>query len=250
MDLMLAGRVAIVTGASRGIGRAIAEELAGAGVHVLAVARDSAALQGLAQHASGHIEPLACDVLDLDAVAKLPEQAVARFGRLDIVVNNAGGASKKSFVEQSLADWDWHLKFNVLAPAILSRAAGEYFLPQRSGKVINMASTAAVRGVPEIVPYCTVKGALVQLTKALAVEWAPLGVQVNAIGPGSTETEAMRPLLESHPERMKMMLAVIPSGRLGRPDEIAKLACFLASPVSDHITGELIMVDGGKTAAF
>jgi 2-dehydro-3-deoxy-D-gluconate 5-dehydrogenase len=248
MDLKLSGRVAIVTGASKGIGRAIAEGLAAEGVQVMAVARESDALRELAQHASGRIEVMDCDVTDRDTVLQLPERTVQRLGRLDIVVNNAGGAIMGQFLDQPWSNWDWHLAINLTAPAALSAAACRYFREQHSGKIINIASTAAVRGVDGLAAYCATKGALVQLTKALAMEWAAYGVQVNAIGPGAFATEANRPLWDGPEERMQMVTAGIPDGRMGRPEEVADLACFLASPVSDHITGELIMIDGGDTA--
>ena len=133
------------------------------------------------------------------------------------------------------------------APAILSQAAGRHFARQRSGAIINIASTVSVRGKETLVAYCASKGAILQMTRALADEWGGLGIRVNAIGPGATATDAQRPLLEN-PERLAVRLRDIPLGRMGQPEEVAALVCFLASPLSSFITGALYLIDGGETA--
>lgn len=248
MDFRLAGKSAIVTGASRGLGRAIAEALAGEGVSVLAVARESKDLSELASHPSGRIQVAACDVMDAPRVGQLPAEAVKRFGRLDIVVNNAGGQIIKPFTELSAEDWAWHFTVTVHSAANLTRAAAPILLAQKSGKVINMSSTAAIRGVGNLVAYCTVKGAITQFTRALAVEWAPKGVQVNAIGAGTFVTDLTPAILKVPGKARDDRLAKIPDGRQGQPSEIGPMACYLASPLSDHVTGELMMIDGGETA--
>lgn len=247
MDFRLAGKTAIVTGASRGLGRAIAEALAGEGVNVLGVARASEQLEELERHPSGKIAGMACDVLDGDALSLLPGEAVRRFGRLDIIVNNAGGQIIRSFHALSAEDWNWHFTVNVHSAATLSRAAATYFFAQKAGKVINMASTAGVRGVGGVVAYSTVKGALIQFTRGLAVEWAGRGIQVNAIGAGTFLTDLTPGILRVPGKARDQRLARIPDGRQGEPAEIGPLACYLASPLSDHVTGALFMIDGGET---
>lgn len=247
MDFKLAGKTAIVTGASRGLGRAIATALADEGVNVFGVARSSKNLDELATHASGRIKTFACDVTDMAALAKVPEAAVKAFGRLDIVVNNAGGQVIKPFHELPLDDWLWHFTINVHSAATLCKAASPYLFAQKSGKVINMASTAGVKGVANLVGYCTVKGALIQFTRGLAVEWASKGVQVNAVGAGTFLTDLTPEILRVPGKAREDRMAKIPDGRQGQPEEIGPLACYLASPLSDHVTGALLMTDGGET---
>lgn len=248
MDLKLSGKSAIVTGASRGLGRAIAEALADEGVKVLAVARASKQLEEMGRHKSGNIKAAVCDVMDSAALSRLPDDAVKQFGRLDIIVNNAGGQIIRSFTELSAEDWVWHFGINVHTAATLSRAAAPHFMAQKSGKVINLSSTAGVKGVANLVAYCTVKGALIQFTRALAVEWASKGIQVNAIGAGTFLTDLTPEILRVPGKARDDRLARIPDGRQGQPAEIGPLACYLASPLSDHVTGALLMTDGGETS--
>jgi 2-deoxy-D-gluconate 3-dehydrogenase len=247
VDFRLAGKSAIVTGASRGLGRAICEALADEGVNVLGAARPSENLHSLEKHGSGRIQAIACDVTESVSLARLPEEAVKRFGRLDLVVNNAGGQVIKPFHELSPEDWMWHFAINVHSAATLSRAAAPYFFAQRAGKVINMASTAGIKGVANLVGYCTVKGAVIQFTRALATEWAGKGVQVNAIGAGTFLTDLTPEILRVPGKARDDRLAKIPDGRQGLPAELGPLACYLASPLSDHVTGALLMIDGGET---
>ena len=171
MDLGLDGKVAIVTGASRGLGAAAVEALVAEGALVLAAARTTEALEKLQATAPERIAVATVDMRDADAVGALADLAVERFGRLDIVVNNAGIAPAGKFSAQPQAQWDEVFAVNVAAPAVLARAAGKHFLAQRSGKVINIASTSGINGKPILVSYSASKGALVQFTKALGAEY-------------------------------------------------------------------------------
>jgi 2-deoxy-D-gluconate 3-dehydrogenase len=247
IDFRLEGQVAIVTGASRGLGRAAAVALNEQGVRVLAAARSLDELKKLEGLAPGHISAVQCDMKDADAVAALPGQAIDAFGRLDIVVNNAGIAPAGFFLEQSDEVWDDVMAVNVKAPAVLARAAGHYMVAQGSGKVINIASTSGILGKAMLVAYSSSKGALLQFTKALAAEWAKTGVQVNAIAPGAFETDAQSAVLES-PEILRRRLRKIPVGRMGDVDEMATLACYLASPKSNFVTGSVYVIDGGESS--
>lgn len=247
MDLGLRDRVAIVTGASGGLGAAIAEALVAEGVQVLAAARSIGKLEVLASRFGGMIRAQACDMRDQRQVAALPAAALAAFGRLDVIVNNAGIAPAGRFEEQSADLFADVIAVNLLAPATLCRAAAPILLGQRSGKVVNIASTSGITGKPQLVAYSSSKGALLQFTKALAGEWAAANVQVNAIAPGAFETEAQRGVLDD-PETLKRRLRKIPAGRMGAPAEIGPLACLLASRASDFITGAVFVIDGGEVS--
>ena len=246
IDLQLEGQVAIVTGASRGLGQAAALALAGQGVRVLAAARSLEDLKAMEESAPGKILAAQCDMKDTDAVAKLPAQAIHAFGRLDIVVNNAGIAPAGFFLKQSDEVWDDVMAVNVKAPAILARAAGQHMVEQGSGKIINIASTSGILGKAMLVAYSTSKGALLQFTKALAAEWATKGVQVNAIAPGAFETEAQRAVLEA-PDLPQPRPAHIPVWGMGEVDEIGPLICYLASTASNFVTGAVYVIDGGES---
>jgi 2-deoxy-D-gluconate 3-dehydrogenase len=247
MDLDLDGRVAIVTGASRGLGWAAAEALAAEGVRVLAVARSTTDLEKLRATDPDRIAIATVDMRSSEEVAALPDRAVEAFGRIDIVANNAGIAPAGRFVDQPQAEWDEVFDINVRAPAILARAAGPHFLAQRSGKVINVASTSGINGKATLVSYSASKGAVLQFTKALAAEWGRFGIQVNAIAPGAFETDAQAAVLGS-PEILERRLRRIPAARMGRPQEFGPLVCYLASPLSDFMTGSVVVIDGGEVS--
>ncbi len=246
IDFELEGKVAIVTGASRGLGRAAATALIEQGVCVLAAARSLDGLQELGSLAPDKVRARRCDMHDAADVAKLPAEAIDAFGRLDIVVNNAGIAPAGKFLEQADDVWDDVMAVNVRAPAILSRAAGQHLVDQGSGKIINIASTSGILGKAMLVTYSASKGALVQFTKALAAEWARQGVQVNAIAPGAFATDAQRAVLDS-PDILERRLRKIPAKRMGESEEIGPLVCYLASGKSDFVTGGIFVIDGGES---
>lgn len=247
MDLQLDGRVAIVTGASRGLGRAAAEALVAEGARVLAVARSTPDLEKLQASAPERIAIATVDMRSADEVAALAGLAVETFGRLDVVVNNAGIAPAGKFSEQPQEQWDEVFEVNVRAPAVLARAAGTHFLKQRSGKVINVASTSGINGKPTLVSYSASKGAMLQFTKALAGEWARFGIQVNAIAPGAFETDAQAAVTGDE-AILAARLKKIPAGRMGRAEEFGPLVCYLASPLSDFMTGSVVVIDGGEVS--
>ncbi len=246
----LAGKVAIVTGAGRGLGRAIARALADAGAQVALSGRDEARLADVAGEIKklGRVgEVVPADVTDRDAVEALVAQTVERLGGVDILVNNAGVVVERPLLEMTEEDWDAIFDTNVRGTFLCTRAAGRVLTKQRAGKVINIASYTGFIGMANLAAYCASKAALVQLTKALAVEWAPHNVQVNAIAPGFFETE-MNAEFRSNASELDRALKRIPARRAGRPEELGPLAVLLASSASDYMTGETIVIDGGQIA--
>ena len=246
IDFELEGKVAIVTGASRGLGRAAATALIEQGIRVLAVARSLDDLKELESLTPESVQVRQCDMHDTEDVAKLPGEVIDTFGRLDIVVNNAGIAPAGRFLEQDEQVWNDVIAVNVTAPATLTRAAGKHLIDQGSGKIINIASTSGILGKAMLVAYSASKGALLQFTKALSAEWASKGVQVNAIAPGAFATDAQRAVLDS-PDILERRLRKIPVKRMGESEEIGPLICYLASAKSDFVTGGVFVIDGGES---
>jgi 2-deoxy-D-gluconate 3-dehydrogenase len=248
MDFQLTGRCAMVTGASGALGAAIARAFADEGMYVLGAGRDRNRLAALEEFHPDRIATVCCDVTDREALAGLPAGAHRRFGRLDVVVNNAGIQTRGAFEEQPQRDWDEHIAVNLTAAVVLTRAAAPMLLGQGSGKVINIASTAGVKGAsPGMTAYSATKGALIALTRSLAVEWAPRGVQVNAIAPGAFDSTMQPESLRLPGPALTERVSRIPDGRMGVPAELGPIACLLASPVSAHVTGAVYLVDGGES---
>jgi 2-deoxy-D-gluconate 3-dehydrogenase len=246
VDLELDGKVALVTGGSRGLGAAIATGLAAEGAVVVAAARSGDDLKAVAATSPDRISAIEVDLLDERGTATLVDRVVERHGRIDVLVNNAGVAPAGDFVTQSPEVWQRAWAINVLAPMLLAQAAARHFVAQRSGKIVNVASTTGVRGKPLLVAYSTTKGALTRFTEALAAELAQHGVQVNTIAPGAFVTEAQQAVLDS-PDLLQRRIRRIPAKRMADPEEIVALACLLASPRSDFVTGSTFVIDGGES---
>jgi 2-deoxy-D-gluconate 3-dehydrogenase len=246
----LTGKVAVVTGASRGLGQGMALGLAEAGADIIAVASsaENAAdtvkkIQALGRKAIA----LGCQQDDAEQVKKLVENSIAAFGKVDILVNNAGTIRRAPAEEFSDEDWDAVMETNINGVFRLSRGLGKHMLERGSGKIINIASLLSFSGGITVPAYAASKGAVMQLTKALANEWAARGLQINAIAPGyfaTDNTEALR----ADTERNASISARIPAGRWGNPEDLAGAAVFLASKASDYVNGHIMLVDGGWMA--
>ena len=241
----------MVTGASRGLGRAIALALAEAGAHVALASRSKADLEetaNLVEAAGGHAVVVPTDVTSYPAVEALMKTAASAFGGLDIVVNNAGIARVKPFAEMLPEDWQAVVDVNLTGVFNGCRAAARYLIGRGSGKVINLASVLGAVGLPGYTVYGATKGGVIALTRALGVEWARHNVQVNAIAPGWFVTD-MNESAFAKPQIAERLTRDIPARRTGRPDEIGPLAVFLASSAADFMTGQTIFLDGGHSAA-
>jgi len=243
--------VAVVTGASRGLGRAIAVALAEAGAHVALAARSKPDLDDTARlvEAAGARALVApTDVASYPAVEALMQATVDTLGRLDIVVNNSGVANPKPLAETAPEDWQAVIGVNLTGVFHGCRAAAPYLLGQGSGKVINLSSVLGHVGLPGYTVYAASKGGVSALTRTLAVEWARHNVQVNAIAPGWFVTE-MNEAAFANPRIAERLTRDVPARRTGRPEEIGPLAVYLASSASDFMTGQTLFLDGGHSAA-
>lgn len=248
----LQGRNAIVTGASRGLGAAAARALAAAGANVALTGRDLAALEreasALAVAHNIRTLPVVCDASDPDAIQRMADMAHADMGPIDILVNNAGIIRRAAAVDYTPDDWNAVIATNQTGVFRTAQCVGRYMIARGSGKIINIASLLAFSGGLNVVAYTAAKHAVAGITKALANEWAPYGVNVNAIAPGYFQTDATE-ALRNDPERYNALLKRIPAGRWGAPDDLAGTVVYLASRASDYVNGHVLVVDGGWCAA-
>ncbi len=249
----LKGRVAIVTGASRGLGKEAAEALAEAGASVVLAARRAQWLDPTAQEFKDRgFECLACscDVTDVVQVHNVAAQALDRFGRIDILINNAGISWAAPFEDATVDSWNKVLATNVIGTQLMTRAVLPAMRKQGYGKIVNVASVMGVVGVPkdilEASSYTASKGAILAMTRELAVNYAAQGIRVNAIAPGFFPTRLASAVIDRAGEHIR---AITPLGRVGAEGELKGTILFLAAPASDYITGQTIAVDGGMTAA-
>jgi gluconate 5-dehydrogenase len=248
----LSGRTVLVTGSSRGLGRAIAEGLARAGARLIVNGIDPARVEATVaeMRAAGHAaEGSAFNVTKeaeiLSAFARFDTAGI----EIDILVNNAGIQRRKPLVEFSSAEWREVIETNLTSAFIIGREAAKRMMPRGRGKIINIGSLASELARPTVGPYTAAKGGIKNLTRAMAVEWAASGIQANAIGPGYMLTD-MNEALVKNADFNTWLMSRIPSKRWGRPDELVGAAIFLASTASDYVNGQIIYVDGGMLAAM
>ena len=248
----LTGRVAIVTGAGRGIGKAIALGLADAGADVVVAARTASDIEATAGEitAKGR-KALAVptDVRQSDQVDNLVDKAVAQFGTIDILVNNAGGYFVASTTELSEGGWDAIIRENLKSVFLCSKAAAKVMMGQEKGNIINVASVVGFRAYSSNAAYGAAKAGIINFTKTLAVDLAPYNIRVNAIAPGFIATPGSLQLLEVD-KGLKAMVDRIPLGRLGQPEEVAQGIVYLASDAASYVTGQTLIVDGGVASGL
>ncbi|WP_391573777.1 SDR family NAD(P)-dependent oxidoreductase [Cohnella sp.] len=244
------GKVAIVTGASKGIGYGLAKALAAAGAKVAVAARSKASLDALVAEIAtegGEASAYELDVRNVAAIRTVFEQVASDYGRLDIVVNNAGLGEGMAALDVTEEYWDDMIDVNLKGVFFCCQAAGRIMLEQGYGKIVNVSSQVSVVGIPDGVAYCASKGGVNQLTKVLALEWSGRGICINAVGPTFIYTPGTAERLDT-PEFRDQVLARIPAGRIGTINDVAGAVVYLSSPASDLVTGTLLLVDGGWTA--
>jgi len=244
-------KVALISGGNRGLGYEIAKALGEAGASLAIAARDSQrnkdAIEKLREIGGGKCVGLTCDVTDEKQVSETVEKTVDEYGRIDILINSAGINIRGLIEKLDLEEFRQVQEVNVTGTWLMCRAAAPFMKKNNYGRVINIGSTLSLVAFPERTPYATSKGAVLNLTRALAMEWATSGITVNAVLPGAFATEMNLPLLND-PEKYKASISKIPMGRWGKLHEIGGIALFLASDAASYVTGASFVVDGGWTA--
>lgn len=248
--MRLKDKVAIVTGSATGIGKAIVERFAREGASVVVdfikiAATEAEQVVECIRQAGGAAVAVEADVTKSDDVAKLISETVKAFGRLDILVNNAGVEHKMGFLETPLEVWDEIIAVNLTGPWLCSQVAARQMVSQGDGgRIVNISSVHEDLPMPTNSPYCASKGGLRMFMRTIAVELAKHQITVNNIAPGAIETPMDAPI-KQHAELLRALLAEIPLGRMGQPEEVAEVACFLASDAASYITGSTYFIDGG-----
>jgi NAD(P)-dependent dehydrogenase (short-subunit alcohol dehydrogenase family) len=250
-EAVLQGKTAIITGGSKGIGKAIAQAFSGAGAAVALAARGPADLERTAKQieaSGGRALAVPTDVTDPEQAQSLVDRTVAELGTVDILVNNAGAAPFLSTLDQiRLEGFDKYFRLNFNGAVHCTKAVASVLLPKGEGCVLNVASVAGFIASPGLTYYASAKAALISFTRTMAQEWAAYRVRVNALAPGWIETEMNEPARQMIPEFNRRVLDSIPLGRWGTPEDVAGAALFMCSPAASFITGSVLVVDGGQT---
>ena len=247
----LDGKNCIVTGASRGLGKTMAIALGQAGANVAAIARSEKAIEettDVIKSFGQRAIAVRCNLRDSQSIDAMVDRVISEFGKIDVLVNNAGGGDFKPLVEMTDDQWHRIIDLNLSATFRVCRAVGPHMIRRRRGKVINMSSMYGLIGEKNITGYCASKGAVIQFTRALALEWAEYNISVNVLAPGYMYTERTS-IVFDNPETGARLIERVPMGRVGQPDDLGPLIVYLASDASDFMTGSVIVIDGGQTAA-
>lgn len=243
---------AFVTGASYGIGAATAAALAGAGFDVAVSDLRAADLTDTVKaitNTGARAVPVALDVRSLTSIQQALAEVVAAFGGLDALVNNAGVPLTRPAVDVSEAEWDEVVGVNLRGAFFVSQQMGRHLIGSgRPGCIVSIASTHGVIGIADRSTYGIAKAGIIQMTRMLAIEWAPHGIRVNAVAPGTVETPSRAAVFAANPQRREFMMSRVPLRRFGTADEMAAAVCYLASPAAAYITGQTLLVDGGLTS--
>jgi NAD(P)-dependent dehydrogenase (short-subunit alcohol dehydrogenase family) len=245
----LTGKVALVTGASRGLGQYMGRALALAGADLIITARKKEDTEAFAKEVRGlgrKVVGLSLDVREEASIRQMADEAQAAFGRIDILVNNAGCNVRKPSLEVSWDDYNKVLETNLRGTFFVAQQIARHMIPRKQGRIINIGSVTAVFGYAGIVPYCASRGGVKQMTMALADEWGRHGINVNCLAPGWFRTEQNKVLYEN-PKWVEYLVERIPLKRPGRPDDLDGAVAFLASDASAYVTGQTLLVDGGIT---
>jgi NAD(P)-dependent dehydrogenase (short-subunit alcohol dehydrogenase family) len=245
----LTGKVAIVTGTSRGLGQYMGRALARAGADLVITSRSLSSLEGFKKEIEDlgrKALPLELDVRDYDSIQRMVEAAHAHHGKLDVLVNNAGCNVRKPAMDVSWDDWDLVLQTNLRGSFFVAQAVARKMIPRRQGRIINIGSVTSVFGYAGLTPYCASRGGVKQMTMSLADEWGPHGITVNCLAPGWFKTTQNRVLYENQ-EWVAYLVDRIPLKRPGAPQDLDGAVVFLASEASQYITGQTLLVDGGIT---
>jgi NAD(P)-dependent dehydrogenase (short-subunit alcohol dehydrogenase family) len=244
---------ALVTGAARGLGAAIALGLAREGFDLAVTSRDADRLAGTLAAlgpTGSRVIPLALDVRSVPSVERAVAGAIEALGGLDVLVNNAGITARTPALEVTLEEWNEILRVNVTGALLMSQQVARHLVAsQRGGCIINIASTHGLIGFAQRLSYGTSKGALIQMTRMLAIEWAAHGIRVNSIAPGTVETPSRAEFFAANPVTREAMIRRVPVGRFAVPEEVSAMVRYLASPAAAYVTGQTLILDGGLTAA-
>jgi NAD(P)-dependent dehydrogenase (short-subunit alcohol dehydrogenase family) len=246
----LSEKIAVVTGAGRGLGHDISLALARYGAHVVACSRTESELETVAEKIKAmgrQAITVPMDVSHKRSIRPMVDHAVEAFGRIDILVNNAGINRPQRAEDVTEDNWDQVISTNLTGLFFCAQAVGRVMISQKKGKIINISSDAGTVGIPGRAAYCASKGGVNLVTKVLAIEWAQYHINVNAIAPAFIETPLTEPMLKD-PDFNKYVLENTPLGRVGKPKDVSSAVIFLASEASDYMTGHILMIDGGWTA--
>jgi NAD(P)-dependent dehydrogenase (short-subunit alcohol dehydrogenase family) len=243
-------KIAIVTGGGSGIGLAIATKFVEEKFTTIIVGRDQQKLDAAKKQLGELCVPFSCDLTDLPALPKLVEDIIGKYGKIDVLVNNAGINMKKEFTDVTDEDFQRILMTNVTSVFALSREVVKHMLQKGAGSIINISSMASQYGIPKVIAYTASKAAIEGMTKAMAVELSPKGIRVNCIAPGFIATDMSAKALNNDPERKQKVMSRTPMGYMGDPSDIANAVVYLANGEAKYVTGVVLPVDGGNSIGF